>query len=156
MLERGGSSTLFSCENWVSLWKEHLISESLLKWENHSLFEIYPLWMKWRNTCMLWNNTMSQRHKCPAHCFPMRIEFPFERNAAYLSWFLNVRNITFMQNSSIQVKGRSSVSFVRKQSMLEAGGSSTLFPCENWVSFWKEYCLPLWVLKHEELHNCAN
>jgi hypothetical protein len=35
------------------------------------------------------------------------------------------------QNSSIQVKGRSTVSLVRKPSMLEAGRYNTLFPYEK-------------------------
>jgi hypothetical protein len=61
----------------------------------------------------------------------MRIELPFERNTPYFSGFESVRNITFVENSSIQVNGRSTVSFGRKSSMLEARGASTLFPCEN-------------------------
>jgi hypothetical protein len=56
----------------------------------------------------------------------MRIEQTFERNTAYLSGFPCVRNITFVQNISIQVNGRSTVSLVRKSSMLEAGRSSIL------------------------------
>jgi hypothetical protein len=35
------------------------------------------------------------------------------------------------------------VSLERKPSMLEATADSTLFPCENWASFWKEYFLKL-------------
>jgi hypothetical protein len=61
----------------------------------------------------------------------MRIELPFERKTAYLCGFSSVRNKTFVQNSSIKVNGRSSVSVGRKLSMLETGGCSTLFPCEN-------------------------
>jgi hypothetical protein len=61
----------------------------------------------------------------------MIIELAFERNTAYLSGFSIVRNITFVQNSSIEVKGRSNISFVRKSYMLKVLGSSTLFPNEN-------------------------
>jgi hypothetical protein len=61
----------------------------------------------------------------------MRIELPVERNTPYLSVFSYVRIITFVQNSSIQVNGRSSISLVRKATMLEAGGSIILFSCEN-------------------------
>jgi hypothetical protein len=85
MLEEGGSKTLLCNENWVSLWNEYLQSENILKWENHSLYDKYPLQTKWRNTCILWNNT-------------------------------------------ICVRGRR---------------SCTLFPYEYWITFWKEYCLPL-------------
>jgi hypothetical protein len=54
MLEARRSSTLFSRENWLSFWKEFLWSEIVLKWENPSIYEKYPLQMKWRNTCILW------------------------------------------------------------------------------------------------------
>jgi hypothetical protein len=38
----------------------------------------------------------------------------------------------------------------RKPSVLEAGPSSTLFPCESCVSFWKEYFLQLMLMKVEK------
>jgi hypothetical protein len=61
---------------------------------------------------MLCSNTvLCSRKEFLAQCFPMRFELPFERNTAYLSGFLSVRNISFVQNSSIHVKGRSSVSW---------------------------------------------
>jgi hypothetical protein len=63
--------------------------------------------------------------------FPYVIELPFEGNTVYLSGFSSVRNTTFVQNSPIQVNGRSTLFLGRKPSMLEAGGSSTLFLCEN-------------------------
>jgi hypothetical protein len=50
------------------------------------------------------------------------------------------------------VNGRSSISLVRKATMLEAGGSIILFSCENWGSFWKEYLQSERVLKWE---NCS-
>jgi hypothetical protein len=49
--------------------------------------------------------------------FPVRIELTFERNTAYLSGFQCVSNISFVQNSSIQMKGRSTVYLVRKPSI---------------------------------------
>jgi hypothetical protein len=61
----------------------------------------------------------------------MRIELPFERVTPYPSVFSSARNVTFVQNSSIQVNGRSPVSLGRKPSILEAGGSMTLLPYEN-------------------------
>jgi hypothetical protein len=63
--------------------------------------------------------------------FPVRTELPFENNTAYLSGYSCLRSITFVQNSSIQVNRRRTISLVRKLSVLEAGGSSTIFPCEN-------------------------
>jgi hypothetical protein len=74
---------------------------------------------------------LCQRRECAAHCLTMRIELPFERNTAYHSGFSSVRNINFVQNISIQVKGRSTESLGKRPCKLEAGGSSTLFPSEN-------------------------
>jgi hypothetical protein len=62
-------------------------------------------------------------------------------NTAYPSVFSSVRNIAFVQNSSIQVNGRSTVTLGIKPSMLEAEGSSTLllmrieFPFERNTSY---------------------
>jgi hypothetical protein len=61
----------------------------------------------------------------------MITELIFEKNTAYLSGISNVSNISIVPNSSIQVKGTSTVSLVGKLSMLETGGSSTLFLYEN-------------------------
>jgi hypothetical protein len=55
-----------------------------------------------------------------------------------------------MQNSSIQVNGTIPVSLVRKASMLEPKGSITMFPCENYLNFLKEYCFPLSLFMCEE------
>jgi hypothetical protein len=71
----------------------------------------------------------------------------FVRNTAYLSGISNVKNMTFVQNSSIQVDGRNTVSLLWKQSMLEAGGSSTLFSFGNCFTLLKEYLLSESVLK---------
>jgi hypothetical protein len=70
------------------------------------------------------------------YCFPVRIS--------------KSSNINFVPNSSFQVNGRSPFSLVRKQSMLEAEGSGTLFSYENWVSLLKEYW---W---HESILKWAN
>jgi hypothetical protein len=66
-----------------------------------------------------------------ACCFPIIIEFPFKSNVAYLSGFSSMRNIIFVQNSSILVKGRRIVSLGRKPSMFQARRSCILYPCEN-------------------------
>jgi hypothetical protein len=66
-----------------------------------------------------------------------------------------MRNITFVQSSSFQLNGRSTVSLGRKPSILEEGGSQTLFSCENWVNLWMEYSLPLHIISCEEHHLCA-
>jgi hypothetical protein len=36
--------------------------------------------------------------------------------------------------------------------VLEAGTSSTLFPCENCISFWKEYFIQVRILRWRKAH----
>jgi hypothetical protein len=61
--EAGEFSTLFPCKNSVSLSTEYLGFESVLKWENDKC----PLPMKWRNTRILWNNTICVKGKSVLH-----------------------------------------------------------------------------------------
>jgi hypothetical protein len=138
MLEAGESSPLFPCEIWDSFWKECSQSESILKWENHSLYEKYPLQNKWRNICILWNSTICVRGRSVLNIVSLW-ELSYFLYEFCLPQGSSVRNITTVQNSNFQVSGRSTLSTGRKPSMLEARGSNTLFPCENWATLWKEY-----------------
>jgi hypothetical protein len=77
-----------------------------------------------------------KKHECKKeedlpHWFLVRIQLACEWNTAYLSGISKVWNMTCSENSSIQVNRSSTVSLVRKLSMLEAGGSSTVFSSEN-------------------------
>jgi hypothetical protein len=67
--------------------------------------------------------------------FPLKIKLNFERDTAYLWGYSSVKIINFVQNASIQVKVRSTVSLVRDPSMLEPEGPSTLFSCETELTF---------------------
>jgi hypothetical protein len=126
------------------------------EWKNHSLFEKYPLQTKWRSICILWNKTICVRLGVSCTLLLRRIELSFERNTVYLSGFSSVRNISFLQYSSIQVNWGSTVSLGRKPSMLEEGRCSTLFSCENWVSMWKEYMRSESVLSGRIIHFLKN
>jgi hypothetical protein len=153
-LEVGESSTFFSCEKWVSLLKEYLWFESILKWENHSLYEKY---------CFRWNGKTLVSYG-PIQCVKggsvLHLVSLWE--LSYLlkgilptSQCFHVWGTWALCNISIEVNGTSTVSLLRKPSMWEAGGSSTMFPCENFLNYWKEHCLPLSVLMCEEHELCA-
>jgi hypothetical protein len=58
------------------------------------------------------------------------IELPFERNTAYLSAISGLRTIIFVQNSSIEVNGRSTVSLGRTPSV-RSKRVPLLLSCEN-------------------------
>jgi hypothetical protein len=47
------------------------------------------------------------------------------------------------------------VTLQRQPFVLEAGGCRTLFPCENWVTFWKQYFQEITEFKVEICHNCS-
>jgi hypothetical protein len=46
--------------------------------------------------------------------------------------------------------GEKHVSLERKSSLLEAWASSTLFPCENSISYWQEHFLQITIFKVEK------
>jgi hypothetical protein len=65
----------------------------------------------------------------------VRIELIFQRNTAYLSGlYLQCEEHYFVQTSHIQVNGRSTVSLVKEQLMLQAREPRTLFAIVNSVS----------------------
>jgi hypothetical protein len=66
-----------------------------------------------------------------------------------------VRNVTFLQNHPIQVKGRCTVALVRESLMLEGKASSIVFTIVNSVCSLKEYSLPLSVFIGEDHQICA-
>jgi hypothetical protein len=114
--------------NLKAFWRRkiiHFMKNTLFRWNGETNVSYWTL-----------QSVLSQ--ECLVHCFPMRSELPFDRNTAYFSGS-SVKNITIVQNCTFQVNGRSTVSLVRKPSMLEEGGSSTLFPSENRAILWKEY-----------------
>jgi hypothetical protein len=80
---------------------------------------------------VLEENYQWYNQECLAPCFSRRIQLPIERYTALKSVFSSERNINFLQDCQIQVKGRSTVSLLRKPLMLEARGSSMLFTSEN-------------------------
>jgi hypothetical protein len=84
--------------------------------------------MNGRSPVSLGKKHLFYNQKGLANCFPMRTELLFKGNMAYSSGFSWVRNITFVQNSYIQVIGRIPLSLVRKPFVLETGRSSTFFP----------------------------
>jgi hypothetical protein len=90
-----------------------------------------------------------------AICFPVRIKLVFEKNTAYPSLIISGRNAQIIQNRPIRWVEETHVSLERDVDKLEAGASSTLFTCENWVRFWKEYCLPIGIFKGKKCTFCS-
>jgi hypothetical protein len=92
------------------LWKEYLQSESILKWENHEFCKKIPSSEEVKKHRYLMEQyNLCYRQESLAHCFQMRIGLLFKGIPPTSQGFC-VRNITFAQNSSIEVKGRGPVS----------------------------------------------
>jgi hypothetical protein len=73
------------------------------------------------------------------HCFPVRTELICEMKSIWKSELSRWRKSHFVPNWLIQLtwKKKPQVSLQGKPCVLGAGASSTLFLCNNWVSFWK-------------------
>jgi hypothetical protein len=113
--------------------------------EVYQLLAKQPLSREWKKDSiyLFYENSQCQKKKVLAAWFSERFELSLEKKNAFISMFPNASDITFLPNSSIQVKVTSTAFVGRKLSMLESGGPSTLFHNENGVSHWKMYCLPL-------------
>jgi hypothetical protein len=99
--------------------------------EGHELYTKLLLQVNGRRTVSLVKKYECKKQEGLPHSKLVKIQLACERNTGYLSGISNMRTITFVQNSSIQVNGCSMVSPARKSSTLEAGGSSTLFNYEE-------------------------
>jgi hypothetical protein len=121
----------------------------------HHLCAKYPFQVNGRSTLCLVRKLSMLEEGWSSTMFPRDNWVTFERNNDYVSMFSNVCNTIFVPNSSPQVNGTRTESLVRKLSMSEAGVSSTFFPYENWVTCWKEHCLPLSIFMCVEHQLCV-
>jgi hypothetical protein len=150
MLEAGASSTLFpvgielvfhrntSCHIGVSRWDSLcLLQIGIFSWdeETHVSFVRKPRTLAGGASSVLF---FGQKWVCfwKKDCLPIR--------------FSKVRKAHFVPRRTIQLSWRSTCISQKKIIKLEAGACSTLCPCQNWISFWKEYCLPIRDLKGEK------
>ena len=87
-----------------------------------------------------------------AHCFPVRIEFVFERNTSCESEFSRWRKALFFPKGIFDQIEETCVSLKRKPCVLQPGASTTLFSCENCVSFLKKIFLQFTIFKEGKAH----
>jgi hypothetical protein len=69
-----------------------------------------------RTFCLIRKKSISDAGVCGT-LYPKRLEIPINRNAAYLSRFPSVTHINFLQSNNFEVKGRNTVSHIRKPLM---------------------------------------
>jgi hypothetical protein len=84
-----------------------------------------------------------------AHCFPGRFQLVFERSTSCYSKFSRWKRLILLQIHQFSLVGETHVSLEGNPSVLEAQARSTLFLCENWVSFWKKSFLKISSFKVE-------
>jgi hypothetical protein len=73
------------------------------------------------------------------HCFLLSIELVFESNTFSKSEFSSYRKAHFVQRGGFGSIEDRHVSLLTIPSMLQTAAITTLFPCKNWLSFWKDY-----------------
>jgi hypothetical protein len=71
----------------------------------------------------------------------VRLELVFERNTSCESYIQGGDRLCLLQIGLFSWVEETHVSLQTTPSVLEAGASSTLPLCDNWVNFWKEYFL---------------
>jgi hypothetical protein len=82
-------------------------------------------------------------------CFCVRIELVFERNTKANHSFQGGDGFVWSKKVYLAKLRNMCISW-RKPSEWEEWASSTLFLCENWVTFWKIYILQITVSKMEQ------
>jgi hypothetical protein len=117
-----------SCNLDVSGWRSALLA---------------PNRLSWRNTCISPQNYQCYKLHYLAHWFLMRIEWVVKGRLPATWVFQCGDRLSFFHIGLFSWVDETHVSPERNPFMLEAVASSTLFPCEIWVSFWKEYFLQL-------------
>jgi hypothetical protein len=128
----------------VLLWELSLLVKGILptsqgfqKWGN-DLLQNSSIQVNWMSTLPLVRKPLILEAGGSSTMFPCENWINFQKEYYLLLRVFNMRNITFVPDSCIQLNG-STVFLVRKQSMLEAEGSSTSFSCANSVTLLKEY-----------------
>jgi hypothetical protein len=155
MLEGGAPSTLFLSENWVSLWVEYCLQIRVVKGWKLTFFPNSPIQLSSRNTCISQREPSSLESGASSTCFTLRIELVFEWMVPASQCFQGVEMYIFVQVGLLIWVEETHLSVKEKSSILEGGACSTLYLCENWASFWKEYCLPIRVFKGYKLTFCS-
>jgi hypothetical protein len=131
-------STLFPCEDWLMFSQKCFLQLRCFK------VEVGSVCSKWAYSAKMMKHMY--------HC---------KENHVFWSWIILHIVLWFIENHSSQGGDRlcllprslfswveeTHVSIERKPSMLLVGSPSTLFPCETWVMFWKEYFLKIIVFK---------
>jgi hypothetical protein len=128
MWEVGVCSTLFPYEIWVSSLKEHLLSVSIFRWGNHSLYEKYHQQHNGETHASFAVTDWVLESCVPCTLFPSRIELDFEWNTEYILEFSSGRNIDFVHKRPIQMSWRNMCISLKKTIYIRRGETTTLFP----------------------------
>jgi hypothetical protein len=81
--------------------------------------------------------------------FSVKNVLVFAMNTSWKSEFFRCRKAHCVTKRPIQLSWRNTCISQKKTNCVRSRASGTLFPCEKWVSFWKEYLLQLRLLKEE-------
>ena len=143
VLEAAECSKSFRYEKWVSF--EEIASWNFVfsRWRYVPFFPNRPIQLSWKNTWISQRKPIVLEAGASRTFCCVRLALVWERNTSCNLDFSRSRRAYLLPNCPVQLSWRNTCIFLRKTSMLETSASSTLFHCNSWVSFWKEYFLQL-------------
>jgi hypothetical protein len=155
MLEDAESSTLFAWRI-VLVFESNIPSKSQFsRWRKAHFFPNRPFYWLEEKYVLLYRKPSMQETAASSTLFPVRIELVLEgichasHSFQWGEWLILLQVGLFTQVEEIHV------SLEWTPSVFKGGVSSTLFSCENWVSFWKEYFLQIITFKVEKGSFCS-
>jgi hypothetical protein len=92
---------------------------------------------------LLKENHLCYKQEYVAHCFPVRIELVFTGILPANGIIQRGNRLCLLQTDLVSWVDETHTYLQRNPFVIEAIASRTLFPCMNWVSFWKQYFLQI-------------
>jgi hypothetical protein len=133
VFEGEASNTWFPYENWVGFWKEYCGNLGFSRWRVSHFVPNRCIQLRWSSTCISWKKTLWVRSRSIQH-----IGSCYNWGSFIKEYCLSIRVFILLKMPLFSWVEEAHVSLERNASMLEHETYNTLFPCENWVRFWKE------------------
>jgi hypothetical protein len=152
MVEAAASTILFSCENWVRFGKNTSCKSEIPTWTKVHFVSQRPIHLRWRKACMSKREQAGSKAQARRTLFTSDTWITFWMECSCKSELSGWMKIILFWIGLFAWVEKTHVPLKRKPAVLEAGASSTLFYCENSVSFWKEDCCKSAFSRCRKLH----
>jgi hypothetical protein len=138
MLEAAASTILLPCENWVSLGKNTSCKSEFPTWTKVHFVSQRPIHLRWWNACISEREQSGSEAQARKALFTSDTWITFWMEYSCQSEFSGWMRIILFRIGLFTWLEKTHEPLKRKPAVLEAEAPSTLFYCENSVSFWKE------------------